>query len=88
MDTGDTCLKPGAGAAKSSSADWQHPNGNGASDAGEKSTDLNGWCRDYRGVTAAAIEAMLAGGFQEVVSAGLSAALEKAASLQRESERT
>jgi pyrroline-5-carboxylate reductase len=40
----------------------------------------------YRGVTAAAIEAMVAGGFQALVSAGLSAALKKAASLGRESE--
>jgi pyrroline-5-carboxylate reductase len=33
---------------------------------------------DYRGVTAAAIEAMLAGGFEAAVGAGLAAALEKA----------
>jgi pyrroline-5-carboxylate reductase len=32
---------------------------------------------DYRGVTAAAIEAMRASGFDSAVSAGLSAALEK-----------
>jgi pyrroline-5-carboxylate reductase len=37
---------------------------------------------DYRGVTAAAIEAMLAAGFQSIVSTGLSAALHKAASLK------
>ncbi len=36
---------------------------------------------DYRGVTAAGIEAMLASGFEEAVSAGLAAALVKSASL-------
>ena len=36
---------------------------------------------DYRGVTAAAIEAMLAGGFREAVGAGLAAALEKTGSM-------
>jgi pyrroline-5-carboxylate reductase len=39
---------------------------------------------DYLGVTAAAIEAMLAGGFQDVVSAGLTAALNKTSSLRPE----
>jgi pyrroline-5-carboxylate reductase len=43
---------------------------------------------DYRGVTAAAIEAMLAAGFQAVISAGLSAALERAASLGRAAEQS
>lgn len=43
---------------------------------------------DYRGVTAAAIEAMLAGGFDAAVGAGLSAALEKSASLGRPRVRT
>lgn len=37
---------------------------------------------DYRGVTAAAIEAMLAGGFREAVGAGLTAALEKTGSMK------
>jgi pyrroline-5-carboxylate reductase len=37
---------------------------------------------DYRGVTAAAIEAMLAGGFREAVRAGLAAALEKTGSMK------
>jgi pyrroline-5-carboxylate reductase len=38
---------------------------------------------DYRGVTAAAIEAMLAGGFREAVGAGLAAALEKTGTMKR-----
>jgi pyrroline-5-carboxylate reductase len=42
---------------------------------------------NYRGVTAAGIEAMLAGGFQEIVGAGLAAALRKTSSLQLETER-
>jgi pyrroline-5-carboxylate reductase len=43
---------------------------------------------NYRGVTAAGIEAMLAGGFQEIVGAGLSAALEKTSSLRIEADRS
>jgi len=39
---------------------------------------------DYRGVIAAAIETMLAGGFQDTISAGLAAALDKAVSLRPE----
>jgi len=53
---------------------------------GEDPTDTVAAFVNYRGVTAAAIEAMLAGGFQALVSTGLSAALNKAASLGSESE--
>jgi pyrroline-5-carboxylate reductase len=42
---------------------------------------------NYRGVTAAGIEAMLAGGFQEIVGVGLSAALKKTSSLRLDTER-
>jgi pyrroline-5-carboxylate reductase len=42
---------------------------------------------NYRGVTAAGIEAMLAGGFQEIVGVGLSAALTKTSNLRLETER-
>ena len=38
----------------------------------------------YRGVTAAAIEAMRASGFETAVSAGLSAALEKSRAMAAE----
>lgn len=43
---------------------------------------------NYRGVTAAAIEAMLAGGFQDLISAGLAAALAKVSSLRPASEQS
>jgi pyrroline-5-carboxylate reductase len=55
---------------------------------GEDPTDTVAAFVNYRGVTAAAIEAMLAGGFQDLVSTGLSAALNKASSLGRESEQS
>ncbi len=49
---------------------------------GEDPADTVAAFVDYRGVTAAAIEAMQAGGFDAVVSAGLAAALEKSAALR------
>lgn len=50
---------------------------------GEDPADTVATFLAYRGVTAAAIEAMLAGGFQAIVSAGLAAALERSGSLGR-----
>ena len=49
---------------------------------GENPEDTVAAFVDYRGVTAAAIEAMRAAGFDAAVSAGLSAALEKSLALQ------
>lgn len=54
---------------------------------GENPADTVAAFVNYRGVTAAAIEAMLAGGFQDLVSAGLAAAFAKASSLGLASEQ-
>jgi len=55
---------------------------------GENPADTVAAFVNYRGVTAAAIEVMLAGGFQDLISAGLAAALAKASSLRHESEQS
>jgi pyrroline-5-carboxylate reductase len=52
----------------------------------ENPTDTVASFVNYRGVTAAGIEAMLADGFQEIIGAGLSAALSKTSSLRLETE--
>ena len=49
---------------------------------GEDPADTVAAFVDYRGVTAAAIEAMRAGGFDELISAGLAAAQEKSESFR------
>jgi len=49
---------------------------------GENPVDTVAAFVDYRGVTAAAIETMRAGGFDAVVAAGLAAALEKSEALR------
>lgn len=49
---------------------------------GENPADTVAGFVDYRGVTAAAIEAMRAGGFDDLVSAGLAAALKKSEALR------
>jgi pyrroline-5-carboxylate reductase len=54
---------------------------------GENPADTVAAFVNYRGVTAAGIEAMLAGGFQDLISAGLPAALAKASSLRLASEQ-
>jgi pyrroline-5-carboxylate reductase len=54
---------------------------------GENPADTVAAFVNYRGVTAAGIEAMLAGGFQELISAGLSAALTKTSRLRHDSEQ-